>query len=144
MNQLTRFDTAALNRALIGFDTMFEDIERRFANQITSNYPPYNVVKFGDDNYEIQLAVSGFDPAEITVEVNNNQLIVKGQHVDVETEGTTYLHRGLAARDFTRIFPLAEHIEVGEARTKNGVLRIALKRVLPEALKPRILKIKAE
>lgn len=144
MNQLARFDTASLNRALIGFDTLFNDIEKRFATQIQTNYPPHNVVKYDDDNYEIQIAVSGFDTDEITVEVNNNQLIIKGEHADVELENTVYLHRGLAARDFTRVFPLAEHIEVGQASTKNGVLKVALKRVLPEALKPRVLKIKAE
>jgi len=144
MNQLTRFDTSTLNRALIGFDTLFEDLERRFATQ-TNNYPPHNVVKYDDDTYEIQLAVTGFDKDEITVEVNNNHLIVKGSHVEVETTETVYLYRGLAARDFTRVFPLAEHIEVGDnVSIKNGVLKVALKRVVPEALKPRTLKIKAD
>jgi len=81
MNQLVRFDTAALNRALIGFDTLFEDIEKRFANQIQTTYPPHNIVKLDDDNYEIQMAVTGFDPDEVSVEVNQNQLIVKGEHV---------------------------------------------------------------
>ena len=144
MNQLVRFDTAALNRALIGFDTMFEDLEKRFANQIQTTYPPHNIVKLDDDNYEIQMAVTGFDPEEISVEVNQNQLIVKGEHVEIETEDTQYLHRGLAARNFTRVFPLAEHIEVGTGRIKNGVLKVALKRVIPEALKPRQVKLIAE
>jgi molecular chaperone IbpA len=148
MNQIARFDTAALNRALIGFDSLFNDMEKRFANQINNNYPPHNIVKLSEDNYEIQLAVTGFEPSEITVEVDRNQLIIKGQHavevVDDTVEEVEYLHRGLASRDFTRVFPLAEHIEVGEGKIKNGVLKIALKRVIPEALKPRQIPLIAE
>jgi molecular chaperone IbpA len=144
MNQLVRFDTASLNRALIGFDTMFDDLEKRFANQIQTSYPPHNIVKLDDDNYEIQIAVTGFNPADVSVEVNQNQLIVKGEHVEVETEETQYLHRGLAARNFTRSWTLAEHMEVGQGRIKNGVLTVALKRVIPEALKPRQVKLIAE
>jgi molecular chaperone IbpA len=142
MNQLARFDTTALNRALIGFDTLFNDLENRFANQIQTNYPPHNVVKFDDDNYEIQIAVSGFDKDEVTIEVADNQLTIKGENVEVEVETTVYLYRGLASRNFTRVFPLAEHIVVGDAVIKNGILKIALQRVLPEALKPRLITIK--
>lgn len=144
MNQLARFDTSALNRALIGFDTLFNDIENRFATQIQTNYPPHNVVKLDDDNYQIQIAVSGFEKDEVTVVVADNQLTIKGEHIEVQSENTVYLHRGLAARNFTRIFPLAEHIVVGDASMKNGILTVDLKRVLPEALKPRTLKIRAE
>jgi len=142
MNQLARFDTTALNRALIGFDTLFNDLENRFANQIQTNYPPHNIVKFDNDNYEIQIAVSGFDKDEVTIEVADNQLTIKGEHVEVEAETTVYLYRGLASRNFTRVFPLAEHIVVGDAVIKNGILKIALQRVLPEALKPRSITIK--
>ena len=142
MNQLARFDTTALNRALIGFDTLFNDLENRFANQIQTNYPPHNIVKFDNDNYEIQIAVSGFDKDEVTIEVADNQLTIKGEHVEVEAETTVYLYRGLASRNFTRVFPLAEHIVVGDAVIKNGILKIALQRVLPEALKPRLITIK--
>lgn len=144
MNQLMRFDTNALNRALVGFDRMFEDFESRFANQINQSYPPYNVVKFDDNTYEIQLAVSGFDKDEVTVEIDQNQLVIKGKHQTVDDDNVQYLHRGLAARDFVRMFTLAEHMEVGEGRIKNGVLKIEIKRVIPEALKPRVLTLKAE
>ena len=143
MNQLVRFDTNALNRALLGFDTMFNDFEHRFANQIKDNYPPYNIVKHDDDTYELEIAVTGFDKDEVTVEIDQNQLIVKGisNTVPVTAE---FLHRGLALRDFTRSWTLAEHMVVGEGRIKNGVLTIELKRVVPEALKPRVLKLKGE
>ena len=142
--QLVRFDTNALNRALLGFDSLFNDFETRFANQINNNYPPFNVLKHDENSYEIQIAVTGFDPKEITVEVDQNQLVVKGHRVNSDDENTVYLQRGLAARDFTRTWTLAEHMEVGEGRIKNGVLTIELTRVIPESLKPRVLKIKAE
>lgn len=144
-NQIARFDTSALNRALVGFDTLFDNFEKRFTNQISTNYPPHNIVKLDADNYEIQVAVTGFAPEDVTVEVNQNELVIKGKCTQDETETTvTYLHRGLAGRDFVRTFTLADHMEVGEARIKNGVLTIAIKRVIPEALKPRVLKITAE
>lgn len=144
-HQLTRFDTNALNRALLGFDTLFDNFEKRFANQVNTNYPPHNVVKFDDDTYEVQVAVTGFDPTEITVQVDQNELIIKGSIATADDSAAiTYLHRGLASRDFTKTFTLADHMEVGEARIKNGVLKVALKRIVPEALKPRILTITAE
>jgi molecular chaperone IbpA len=142
--QLVRFDTNALNRALLGFDTMFNDFEHRYANQLKDNYPPYNIVKHNDDTYEIEIAVTGFYKDEIIVEIDQSQLIVKGirdKNSDVTAE---FLHRGLAFRDFTRSWTLAEHMEVGEGTIKNGVLTIELKRIVPDALKPRVLKLKGE
>ena len=144
MTQLVRFDTNALNRALVGFDTMFEDFEHRFANQLKDNYPPYNIVKHDDATYEIEIAVTGFAKDEVTVEIDQNQLIVKGIRDKSNDVTAEFLHRGLAFRDFTRSWTLAEHMEVGEGKIKNGVLTIELKRIVPDALKPRVLKIKAE
>jgi len=141
--QIVRFDTNALNRALLGFDTLFNDFEGRFANQIKDNYPPYNILKHSEDSYEIEVAVTGFAPEEVTVEIDQNQLVIKGQRLR-EVDEPQYLHRGLATRDFTRSWTLAEHMEVGEGKIKNGVLTIALTRIVPEALKPRQLKITAE
>ena len=144
MTQLVRFDTNALNRALLGFDSLFDNFEARFANQINNNYPPFNILKHDENNYEIEIAVTGFEPDEITVEVDQNQLVVKGQRKDSVDDDTVYLQHGLATRNFTRSWTLAEHMEVGEGRIKNGVLTIELTRVIPESLKPRVLKIKAE
>jgi molecular chaperone IbpA len=144
MNQLVRFDTNALNKALLGFDSLFDNFEQRFTNQINNNYPPYNIVKKDENNYEIEVAVTGFLPEEVTVEIDQNQLIIKGERKREEDADAQYLHRGLATRDFTRSWTLAEHMEVGTGTIKNGVLRIALQRVIPEALKPRILQITAE
>jgi molecular chaperone IbpA len=141
MNAITRFDTTALNRALIGFDQLFNDVERRFANQVQTNYPPYNVLKHDDDHFEIEIAVAGFDREDITIEVDQNQLTIKGQRLKEDDAGK-YLHRGLAARDFERSWTLADYMIVGDAELTNGILRVKLTRVVPEALKPRLIAIK--
>ena len=141
MNQLARFDTSALNRALIGFDQLFNDVERRFANSVQTNYPPYNVLKHDDNTFEIEVAVAGFDREDITIEVDQDQLRIKGQRTK-EDDSSKYVYRGLAARDFERTFTLAEHIIVGDAELTNGILRVKLTRIVPEALKPRLIAIK--
>jgi molecular chaperone IbpA len=139
-NQLTRLD--AINRALIGFDTMFDQMERRFANSVSNNYPPHNILKTGENQYEIQIAVTGFEKSEISVTVENNVLVVQGEtQTSNENAEIVYLHRGLATRDFVREFPLAEHIEVVGAETKNGMLTIKLVRNIPESAKPKIIDI---
>jgi molecular chaperone IbpA len=138
-NQLTRLD--AINRALIGFDTMFDQMERRFANSVSNNYPPHNILKTGENQYEIQLAVTGFDKSEIAVTVESNVLIVKGESMTTDHAPEQYLHRGLATRDFVKEFPLAEHIEVVGAETKNGMLVIKLVRNIPESAKPKVIDI---
>ena len=143
MNQLARFDTTALNqlnRALIGFDRIFNDFENRYQHS-TTNYPPYNVIKHDENSFEIEVAVAGLDREDITIEVDQNQLIIKGQRAKDE-EATNYVYRGLAARDFERSFTLAEHIIVGDAELTNGILRVKLTREVPEALKPRLIAIK--
>lgn len=140
MNQLARFDTSALNRALIGFDRIFNDFENRFQHS-TTNYPPYNVIKHDENSFEIEVAVSGFDREDISIEVDQDQLRIRGQR-NAESDTKEYLHRGLAARDFLRTFTLAEHIIVGDAEMTNGILRVKLHREVPEALKPRLIAIK--
>ena len=139
-NQLARLD--AINRALIGFDTMFDQMERRFANSVSNNYPPHNILKTGENQYEIQLAVTGFDKSEISVTVEDGILIVKGEsQIPNESTEIVYIHRGLATRDFVKEFPLAEHIEVTGAETKNGMLTIKLIRNVPESAKPKVIDI---
>jgi molecular chaperone IbpA len=140
MNQLARFDTSALNRALIGFDRIFNDFENRFQHS-TTNYPPYNIIKTDENTFEIEVAVAGFDREDIVIEIDQDQLRVRGQRKQTE-DVKEYLHRGLAARDFERTFTLAEHIIVGEAELTNGILRVKLTREVPESLKPRLISIK--
>lgn len=139
-NQLARLD--AINRALIGFDTMFDAMERRFANSVSNNYPPHNIIKTGENQYEIELAVTGFNKEEVSVTIENNVLVVKGENSETyESEDVVYIHRGLATRNFTREFPLAEHIEVKGAEIKNGMLIIKLIRNVPESAKPKVIDI---
>ena len=141
MNQLSRID--ALNRALIGFDTMFDALEHRYANSVPSNYPPHNLLKTGDNEYQIQIAVTGFEKNEVRVEVEGNILTVVGESMTTDYAPEAYIHRGLATRDFSKEFPLAEHIEVSGAEIKNGMLIVKLVRNVPESAKPRVIDIVA-
>ena len=141
-NALQRIE--AINRALIGFDTMFDQMERRYGNSINNNYPPHNILKTGENQYEIQIAVTGFEKDEISVTVESNVLTVKGEGAESirhENSEIVYLHRGLATRDFAREFPLAEHIEISGAEIKNGMLIVKLVRNIPDSAKPRIIDI---
>ena len=143
MTQFTlhTLDLPSLHRHAIGFDTLFEQLNRTFANSKTDgNYPPHNVVKLDDTHYVIELAVAGFADSEIDVELKDNILTVKGDKAKTDTE-VEYLHRGISARNFTRTFPLAEHIEVRGATVKNGILVIALEQVVPEEDKPKKIAI---
>lgn len=147
MTQLRTIDAQALahmSRALVGFDRMFDELDR--IQTRTDNYPPHNIIKTGENTYAIEMAVAGFAKDEVSIQVENNQLTIAGQKaIDAsieEQEEPVYLHRGLAARDFVKVFPLAEHIEVGDAELTNGILSVKLTRIVPEALKPRVINIK--
>ena len=120
---------------------MFDQMERRFANSVSNNYPPHNIIKLDENEYAIQLAVTGFDKSEISVTVENNVLIVKGESQTTDYAPEQYLHRSLATRDFVKEFPLAEHIEVVGAETKNGMLTVKLIRNIPESAKPKVIDI---
>jgi molecular chaperone IbpA len=140
MTQLRTIDTAALanlSRALVGFDRYFTAPHHQ-----NGNYPPHNIVKYSDDSYGIEVAVAGFSKEEVTVEVDQDQLTIRGIKTRA-TEGTVeYIHRGLAARDFEQTFTLAEYMTVRGAEVKDGMLRIDIERIIPEALKPRRIEIK--
>ena len=138
--QLRTIDPAALahlSRALVGFDTIFN----QHLQATNGNYPPHNIVKYSDKEYAIEVAVAGFSKDEITVEVDQDQLTVKGEKHKTDSE-VEYLHRGLAARDFEQTFTLAEYMNVVGAEVKDGMLKIDIERVIPEALKPRQIEIK--
>lgn len=137
--QLRTIDAAALanlSRALVGFDHIFN------ARVNNSNYPPHNIVKYSDRDYAIEIAVAGFSKDEITVEVDQDQLIVRGIQTTVDADGKEYLHRGLASRDFEQAYTLAEYMEIRDAEVKDGMLIIKIERMVPEALKPRQITIK--
>ncbi len=145
MTQLARFDTnslAQLNRALVGFDRLFDTFETRFANQLANNYPPHNVVKTGEYHYSIEIAVAGFKKHEIAVEVEQDVITVRGSsETPNESTARQYLHRGLSSRDFERSWQLAEHMVVKGAEIKDGILTISLEYVIPEEKKARVIDI---
>ena len=130
-----------IHRQAIGFDSIFEELNRTFANTKTEgNYPPHNIVKLDDTHYVIEVAVAGFAEDEIDVELKENVLTVRGEQTK-DQEEIEYLHKGISARNFARTFPLAEHIEVRGATVKNGILAIALEQVVPEEDKPKKIQI---
>ena len=129
-------DLAQISRALVGFDQYFNN--PRLQN---SNYPPHNIVKYSDSAYAIEVAVAGFSKEEITVEVDQDQLIVRGTQQATE-ESKEYLHRGLASRDFEQTWTLAEYMEVKDAEVKDGMLIISIERIVPDSLKPRTITVK--
>ena len=141
MTTYLTLDLPTLHRSFVGFDQLFEEINRSFTVSKQDNYPPHNIIKTGENQYEIQLAVTGFDKSEISVTVENNVLVIKGESNTTEYDDTQYLHRGLATRDFAREFPLAEHIEVEGAEIKNGMLIVKLVRNIPESAKPKVIDI---
>lgn len=130
-----------IHRQAIGFDSLFEQLNRSFVNSKTDgNYPPHNVVKLDDTHYVIELAVAGFAESEIDVELKDNVLTVKGEKQNKE-DAVEYLHKGISTRNFVRTFPLAEHIEVRGATVKNGILAIALEQIVPDEAKPKKIQI---
>jgi len=133
---LGHIDQALLNRALIGFDRMFEDVQHLSGN----TYPPHNIIKLEDDKYQIEIAVAGFKRDELTVKLDQTELEIAGDKVDKDT--LVYLHKGLASRSFVKTLHLAEHIKVTDVELADGILTISLEKVIPEELKPRKLEIK--
>jgi len=134
----TNFDFAPYRRSTVGFDRLFNLLETGARED--DGYPPFDILKDGADSYRITLAVAGFRPQDIEVVAQQNLLTVTGKRVDDEGKGE-YLHRGIAARAFERRFQLADFVEAGNASFENGLLSIALKRVVPEAMKPRKIEI---
>jgi len=137
LRAVTPADLAQISRALVGFDQYFNN--PRLQN---SNYPPHNIVKYSDSAYAIEVAVAGFSKEEINVEVDQDQLIVRGTQQTEDTEGKEYLHKGLASRNFEQSWTLAEYMEVKDAEVKDGMLIINIQRIVPEALQPRQIVIK--
>jgi len=136
----TNFDFTPYRRSTVGFDRLFDLLETGLRSDAADTYPPFDIVKNGEDNYSITLAVAGFRPDDIEVVAQQNQLTVTGKRAEDNEQGE-YLHRGIAARPFERRFQLADFIEAGAARFENGLLSIELKRVVPEAMKPRKIEI---
>ena len=135
------YDFSPLYRATVGFDRIADLMDRVLSSDVPQpTYPPYNIEKIDANAYRISVAVAGFSPDELNVEVKDGGLIVSARKAD-EAETKTYLHRGIATRAFERRFALADHVKVTGAATADGMLHIDLVREVPEALKPRRIEI---
>jgi molecular chaperone IbpA len=138
---LRSFDIPSIHKFAVGFDGVFDEILRLSAQQKDTNYPPYNIVKHSENKFVIELAVAGFKDGDITVTLDKNTLTIEGsQSVDLDTN-VEYLHRGISARNFTRTFTLADHVEVVDAVVTNGIMGITLERLVPAELQPKKIAI---
>jgi len=136
------FDFAPFRRSTVGFDRLFDMLENSSVGQAQENYPPFDLIKLGDNDFRIELAVAGFRPDEIDITAQENVLLVTGRKKE-EGDGkdSNYIYRGIATRSFERRFALADHIQVKGADMKDGLLAIELVREIPEAMKPRKISI---
>lgn len=139
---MRNFDLAPLYRATVGFDQMAEMMDRVLSGDSgQSSYPPYNIEKTGDDAWRISVAVAGFAPDDLGIELKEQSLHITARRPEDEDSARTYLHRGIATRAFERRFQLADHVRVEGASYADGMLHIDLVREMPEALKPRQIAI---
>ncbi len=137
-------DLSPLHRFAVGFDHIQRQLDQMaHLDEAAPSYPPYNIEILNDDDYRIVMAVAGFAEKDLDITVENSHLIISG-HIEQNDESKKYLHRGIASRAFERRFELADHIKIRSARLDNGLLYIDLVREVPEALKPRKVKIKSE
>jgi molecular chaperone IbpA len=132
-------DFSPLYRSVVGFDRLADLLDSAAADG-AAGYPPYNIERTDENAYRVEIAVAGFRPEELNIEVKENLLTVTGRKA-ANDEPRRFLHRGLAERNFERRFQLADYVVVTEANLADGLLSIALKRELPEALKPRRIDI---
>ena len=136
----THFDCAPFRRHSVGFDNVFELMDRFLDGQsVNNNYPPYNIYKNGESKYSIELAIAGFGEDEVEVKYADNTLTITGNKE--EKGDTDVLHRGIANRNFTRTFNIADDVIVKGGSLKDGILSISLERIIPEEKKERIIKL---
>ena len=136
-----------LRPVTVGFDNIFDHFERMFDGDVMNipqvNYPPYNIVKTGENTYDIELALAGFSKDDIDVEYENNVLTVKSiKKAEEVQENDAVLHRGISKRMFSKSFTVSDDVEVKGAELKDGLLKVSLERIIPESNKPRTIKIK--
>ncbi|MBE9603258.1 Hsp20 family protein [Acetobacteraceae bacterium H6797] len=137
---MNAIDFAPLFRSAIGFDRLARQVDSARAAAANAGYPPYNIERAGDDSYTLTMAVAGFSEADLDITTQENVLVVTGR-AEREEDESRFLYRGISGRPFERRFVLADHIEVEGAQLQNGLLHVALRRRVPEALKPRKIAI---
>jgi molecular chaperone IbpA len=137
---VTMFDLTPLYRSTVGFDRLARMLDEASSFEAPT-YPPYNIERLAEDEYRITMAVAGFAPEDISIEVKGNGLTVSGKKAEKPDTKVEFLHQGIASRGFERRFQLADHVQVNGAGMENGLLHISLKREVPEALKPRTIPV---
>jgi len=140
------FDLSPLYRSTVGFDRLFSMLDKTagFEAGGGATYPPYNIERTGENSYRVTIAVAGFSESELAIEAKENSLTVKGEKTrEADARPAELLYQGIAARAFERVFRLADFVEVNAAKLENGLLHIDLVRELPEAMKPRTIRISA-
>ncbi|MGF1455816.1 MAG: Hsp20 family protein [Alphaproteobacteria bacterium] len=137
---MNRYDLSPLYRSTVGFDRLFRMLDTAAQLDNSNGYPPYNIERRDENAYRITVAVAGFSPDDLSVDVKESTLTVRGERKDESPTGEI-LHQGIAARAFERRFQLADHVIVQNATLANGLLSIDLVRELPENLKPRRIDI---
>jgi molecular chaperone IbpA len=139
------FDLSPLYRSTVGFDRLFSLLDKSAGFEGGApTYPPYNIERTGDNSYRVTIAVAGFSESDLGIEAKENTLTVKGEkRPEPEAPQTEVLYQGIAARAFERVFRLAEFVEVKSAKLEKGLLHIDLVREIPEAMKPRTIRINA-
>lgn len=142
MTRVTTLDLPSFHRATVGFDRLFNELERQFANSASTGYPPYNVAEINEDEWMISLAVAGFGMDNLDITLDKNILTVEGT-APQGGEDVKFLHKGIGGRSFRRSFTLADHIEVKNANLELGMLNIHLVREVPEELQPKKIAITA-
>ena len=140
MTRLTTLNLPDFYKATIGFDRMFDEKQNAFNPTTTGGYPPYNIVKVNETSYAISLAVAGFNKNDISVEQDGNMLTIKAEDTS-EEDVKEYLHKGIATRNFTREFSLADYVDVTGAKQNDGILEVTLQQNIPDNKKPRNIKI---
>ena len=134
---MTGLNTLFPRASFVGFDHLFNELEWT-AKHANDHYPPHNIIKAGEQEYLIELAIAGFSKDELTVEVKDRTLTITGEHV---SKGREFIHRGISTKKFKRTFRLSEHVQVHGADIQDGILAIELKYVVPEEMRPRTIKI---
>ena len=136
------FDLTPLYRSTVGFDRLFSLLDQATGVESAPSYPPYNIERTGENDYRITVAVAGFAESELSIEVKENTLTIRGEkQVKQNEKSGEVLYQGIAARAFERRFQLADHVEVKGAALENGLLHVDLAREIPEAMKPRTIPI---
>jgi molecular chaperone IbpA len=134
------FDLTPLYRSTVGYDRLASLLDN-VASFETPAYPPYNIERLGENAYRVTMAVAGFGPDDIAIEVKQNTLTVTGKKAEKTEQKGEFLHQGIAQRGFERRFQLADFVQVDGAEMDNGLLHVSLKREIPEAMKPRTIEI---